>query len=141
MNQEYLHGEDADMSGIISSIPGHIMTGEGLQVSSPFMGLEVFAVICALRENDSLFYGETVELDSDQLQRLTEIEASLDSAIECNAQYFPFGHNRNERSLDKADSKIGRINSAWGAQAAKRSSIHSGKKRASEFISGPDDFS
>lgn len=126
-DERYIHGVDDEMQIITDGVKDFVLEGEGEDLSLPLLGLEVFAVIQALRENDEEFHGGG--LDEEQNERLEVIETAVDEAVEHNDQYFPFGQNRNKWGIAKGDRQRLRGDTSWGklAKRGTRSAGHGGE--------------
>ena len=102
-----------------------------------FRGLDFFAAVRALRENDDYLHSDEHSLEENQKMRLDEIEADLEQAYEKQLQYYPFGHvhNKSLAGMDKnARERAGQLTS-WGVEA--RRGIGHRVSHAGELIVPP----
>lgn len=98
---EYEHTDDSpELAETAECAMLYIMEGDNIHAIYDLRGLLVFGVIRALRENDELLYGSETPLTEEQQARLQEVEDQVDTAVEGERQYFPFGHNREMFRID-----------------------------------------
>lgn len=81
----------------------YIYEGETMDQPYDLRGLCVFGVIGALRLNDDALHGDDSKLTHDQRLRLVEVEDTVQTAVDSNMHYFPFGDNENKSRLDGSD--------------------------------------
>jgi hypothetical protein len=90
---------DEEVAETSECVIRYIVDGEELDQVFDLRGLAVFGVIQALRENDKIFHGDTAELSDEQRSRLREVESVVDTAVETNMHYYPFGDSHNKRLI------------------------------------------
>lgn len=135
--QPTYHETDEEVVEAAEAAIRYIHEGNTFDAPYDLRGLTVFGIIGALRVHDEQLHGAESTLSDKARQRLTEVEETVQTAVDKNMHYYPFGDSHTKTQLDSIDKsrlhgyKGGSVNKARTSRAQDRYTRRSLQERQS----------